>query len=154
MSSMKHCLYWQGEFMLTLQFIPFTEIESLSSDERIEKLLSIVRENKIALVEGTLHKEESAALIKKTMENINQEFRGIEFAVIYPEQNDDAMFKRLRLKLINVLLGNRRGLTIIGPASVVKEIKQDPHKIDLYTTSHEQKSRKVLKQKHNSSSKR
>ncbi|MBI5393151.1 DUF2073 domain-containing protein [Candidatus Woesearchaeota archaeon] len=131
--------------MLTLQFIPFTEIESLSSDERVGKLLSIVKENKIALVEGTLHKEESAALIKKTMKSINQDFRGIELAVLYPEQNDDAMFKRLRLKLINALLGNRRGLTIIGPASVVKEIKQDPHKIDLYTTINEQKSRKVSK---------
>ena len=32
-----------------------------------------------------------------------------------------------------MLLGNRQGLTIIGPASIVKEIKQDPDKIQLLT---------------------
>jgi len=32
-----------------------------------------------------------------------------------------------------LLLGNRSGLTIIGPANVVKEIKQDPDKIQLFT---------------------
>jgi len=34
---------------------------------------------------------------------------------------------------INLLLGDRNGITIIGPASIVKEIKKDPNKIELLT---------------------
>jgi hypothetical protein len=34
-----------------------------------------------------------------------------------------------------MVLGDRRGMTIIGPANVVQEIKQDPDKIQLFTKS-------------------
>ena len=40
---------------------------------------------------------------------------------------------KLKARMVNFLLGNRSGLTIIGPANVVKEIKQDPDKIQLLT---------------------
>ena len=32
-----------------------------------------------------------------------------------------------------MLLGDRQGLTVIGPATIVKEIKKDPNKIELLT---------------------
>jgi hypothetical protein len=35
--------------------------------------------------------------------------------------------------MLNLLLGNRQGMTIIGPATVVKEIKKDPNNIELLT---------------------
>jgi hypothetical protein len=40
------------------------------------------------------------------------------------------------------LLGDRSGLTIIGPASVVKAIKKDPNKIELYTSEKRKKRKK------------
>jgi len=119
--------------MITLQFLPYYEIEDLSSAKRIKKLLSIVREDKILLLEGRLKKDEEAELIKKTMEQIDDNFKGIELGVIYPEKKDADIFFSLKKKLINMLLGDRHGFTIIGPATVVKEIKQDPGKIQLYT---------------------
>jgi len=39
----------------------------------------------------------------------------------------------LRKNLVEFLLGDRQGLTIVGPATIVKEIKQDPDKIQLFT---------------------
>ena len=42
--------------MLTLQFVPYTEIESLSSVGRIRKLLNITKENRIVLLQGRLRK--------------------------------------------------------------------------------------------------
>ncbi len=119
--------------MLTLQFIPYGEIESLSSVGRIRKLLNIAKENKIVLLEGRLRKEEEGELIKATMEEINKDFKGIELSVIYPENKKADVFKKMKIGLINVLLGDRQGLTIIGPASVVREIKKDPDKIQLFT---------------------
>lgn len=119
--------------MLTLQFIPYTEIEHLNSDERIKKLLDVVKEDKIVILEGRLKKQEEADLIKETMENINSKFKGIELCVIYPEETDAAFFEKLKKNFINFLVGDRQGLTIIGPATIVKEIKKDPDKIQLFT---------------------
>lgn len=119
--------------MITLQFVPYHEIEGLNSQKRIKKLLSIVKENKILLLEGRLKKQEETELIKKTMEEIDDDFKGIELGVIYPDKKDADLFFRIKKQLINLLLGDRHGMTIIGPATVVKEIKQDPEKIQLLT---------------------
>ena len=70
--------------MITLQVVPFSEIQGLSSVGRIRKLLNIAKENKSVLLQGRLKKEEETELIKTTMEEINKDFKGIELAVIYP----------------------------------------------------------------------
>ncbi|MEM4336395.1 MAG: DUF2073 domain-containing protein [Candidatus Woesearchaeota archaeon] len=120
--------------MLTLEFVPYHEIENLSSIGRIKKLLKIAKENKIVLLEGRLKKEEEAELIKTTMEEINDEFKGIELAVIYPIKKEEKnLFKTFKVNLIDMIAGNRLGLTILGPASIVKAIKKDPTKIQLLT---------------------
>lgn len=119
--------------MLTLEFVPYATIEMLSSIGKIKKLLKIAKENKIVLLEGRLEKEEEAELIKTTMEEINEEFKGIELAVIDPHKSNSNGFRKIKLMLASKLLGNRQGLTIIGPANIVKEIKQDPDKIQLFT---------------------
>ena len=120
--------------MLTLEFVPYHEIENLSSIGRIKKLLKIAKENKIVLLEGRLKKEEETELIKTTMEEINEEFRGIELAVIYPTKKDEPNFLRsIKVNFIDMIAGNRLGLTILGPASIVKAIKKDPTKIQLLT---------------------
>ena len=119
--------------MLTLEFVPYYEISGLSSLGRIKKLLKIAKENKIVLLEGRLKKEEETELIKTTMEEINEGFTGIELAVIYPTKGDEGVIKTIRNGLVDMLAGDRLGLTIIGPASVVKAIKKDPTKIQLLT---------------------
>lgn len=119
--------------MVTLQFVPYTDIEQLSSIGRIRHLLNIAKQNKIVLLQGRLKKEEEAELIKVTMEEINRQFRGIELAVINPQQSLIGGFAKVKYDILGVLLGDRSGLTIIGPASVVKAISKDPNKIELYT---------------------
>lgn len=124
---------------LTLQFVPYAEIDPLSSVKRIQKLLQIVKNNKIILLEGRLRSHEEAELIRKTMEEISDKFKGIELSVINPEVADAAFMKKVKNRFMNLLLGNRRGFTIIGPATIVKEIKQDPGKIQLLMQSSKKK---------------
>jgi hypothetical protein len=125
--------------MITLQYIPYRELSDLPSAKKLKKLLTIAKENKIILMEGRLTKQEEAELIKKTMELIDDDFKGIELGVIYPDQKDFHFWEKLRSSLANVLLGDRQGLTIIGPANIVKEIKQDPEKIQLLTEPEKKK---------------
>ena len=120
--------------MVTLRFIPYTEIENMSSIGRIRKILNTAKQNKIVLLQGRLKKEEETELIKTTMEEINKEFRGIELAVINPNQASLEGFSKLKNDVIGFLLGDRQGLTIVGPANIVKAISKDPDKIELYTS--------------------
>ena len=117
--------------MLTLQFVPYEEIDGLSSSERIKKLIGMVKDERIIVLEGRLKKQEEAELIRRTMEEIDERFTGIELSVVYPDKKKKG--KSFRSGIANMLLGERQGLTILGPASVIKEIRKDPDKIQLFT---------------------
>ena len=119
--------------MLTLQFVPYEEIEGLTSNERIRKLLGMVKDERIVVLEGRLRKEEETALIKRTMEEINDRFKGIELSVVYPERRKGTLGRMLKNNITDMLLGQRQGLTVLGPASLIKEIKKDPDKIQRFT---------------------
>jgi len=119
--------------MVTLQIVPYTEIEGLSSVGKIRKLLNIAKQNKIVLLQGRLKKDEEAELIKTTMEEINKEFKGIELAVINPSQNSTGLNK-FKYDVFGLLFGDQQGLTVIGPSSIVKSIRKDPNKIELLTS--------------------
>ena len=128
--------------MVTLQFVPYHEIEDLGSARRVKKLIDIVKENKIVLLQGRLKKEEETDLIAITMEEVGDKFKGIELAVINPENKGATGIKMVRNNFFGFLLGDRQGLTVIGPASIVKEIKKDPNKIELFTKEAKAKKKK------------
>ena len=119
---------------LTLQFIPYSEIENLDSSERIKKLLKVVLTNRIVLLQGRLKSEEEVRLIEDTMAIIGhvKNFKGIELAVLSPKNETDTPWVSIvRSKIAKFLIGERESITVIGPASVVREIKRDPSKIEL-----------------------
>ena len=128
--------------MLTLQFVSYTEIATLSSAKRIQKLLKLVKDDKIVLLEGKLKSTEEAELIRKTMEEITDKFTGIEVATINRDVKNEAFFQKLRSLFINMIMGDRQGLTVIGPASLVKEIKKDPDKVQLILEEYQTKKKR------------
>lgn len=119
--------------MVTLHFVPYAEVQELSGIGKIRKLLNIAKSNKIVLLQGRLKKEEEAELIKTTMEEINKQFKGIELAVIDPAENAKDGFTKFKYDVMNLLMGQQQGLTIIGPSNIVKSIRKDPNKIELLT---------------------
>jgi len=133
--------------MITLQFMPYGEIEGLSPNRRIKKILDIVKEDKIVILEGRLNKSEETELIRRTMEQIDDSFKGIEISVVYPEARNPDIIKQIRQDLANILLGNRVGLTIVGPATIVKEIKKDLDRIQVLTEERTKPKRVMLKKR-------
>tara|TARA_Y100000034_G_C6826195_1_gene372506 strand:+ start:188 stop:574 length:387 start_codon:yes stop_codon:yes gene_type:complete len=128
--------------MLSIEFIPYSEIESLTSVGRIRKLLKLAKEKKIVLLQGRLKKDEETELIKTTMEEINKDFKGIELAVVYPEKKNVDFLNKAKNAFFNAIMGDRLGFTVIGPATVVKEIKRDPNKIQLMTGNNKRRRKK------------
>lgn len=122
--------------MLTFQFIPWEEICDLDSERKVQKLLRVVKQQKIVVMEGQLGTNEEAILIEATMELINSKFKGVEIGIITPQSiKSEEVSERIKSSLINLILGKRRGLTIVGPANIVKEIKKDPNKLQLFMTT-------------------
>ena len=117
----------------SIQFLPYSEIKDLSSNERIRKILGIVLGNSIAILQGKLKADEEARLIGDTMAMIGhvKNFKGIELAVI-SGNGKEGFFGKMRKGFVDALAGGDLGaVTIIGPATIVKEIKRNPRKIEL-----------------------
>lgn len=118
---------------LSLQFIPYSEIQELTIAQRVKKILQLVLANKIVILQGRLRPEEEARLIEDTMAMVDhiKSFRGIELALIEPDLSDKGMLVKMKHGLAKRLTGSTQALTVIGPASVIKEIKRDPKKLEL-----------------------
>ncbi len=117
--------------MLTIQFVPYNDISFMPSEQKLDKLIDIVKKNKIVVMQGRLKPVEEAGLIQKTMENVGKDFRGVELCTVYPEGKDQKFFTQIRGALLKFIMGTRDGITIIGPATIVKQIKRNPDKIEL-----------------------
>jgi hypothetical protein len=114
--------------------LPYSEIRDLDSNERVKKILGIILGNNILFLQGKLKSEEEARLIGDTMAMIGhiRDFKGIELAVI-SSNGESSFMDRLRKGLVNFLVkGDLGAITIIGPATIVKEIKRNPKKIELF----------------------
>ncbi len=118
--------------MITFKFLPYKEIEGLTTKKRIEKILSLVKENEIVLLEGRLEAEEETKLIQRTMQEVDDDFTGIEISVLHQHEVESGLFEQVKGKLIDLLLGNSYGFTLIGSAEVIKEVEQDPDKIEFF----------------------
>lgn len=118
---------------LTLEFIPYSEIRDLNSAERIKKLLAIVLNSRIIILQGRLKPDEEVRLIEDTMAIIGhvKNFKGIELAVVGNGSDSLPIFRKLTTNVAKFLVGDTAAMTIIGPASIVKEIKKNPRKIEL-----------------------
>lgn len=117
---------------LTLSFIPYSDIQRMKSQDRIKKILDIILKGRIIILQGRLETSEETGLIQATMALVGRlkGFKGVEIAVVNPSGNQ-AMLDKIKTGIARALIGQRDALTIIGPASVIKEIKRDPSKIEL-----------------------
>jgi hypothetical protein len=118
---------------LSLQVIPFSEIRGMAISERVKRILGLVINNKIVIIQGRLRAEEEARLIEDTMALVDhvKSFKGIELAVIEPELRKSSLLMKMKYEIAKTLIGDNSALTVVGPASIIKEIKKDPRKMEL-----------------------
>lgn len=118
---------------LTLHFMPYSEIAKLDSVERIKKLLKIILDNKVVILQGKLEPDEETRLIENTMIMVGniKGFKGVELAVISQDAENRSFFQKMKFGIAKVLVGQQDALTIIGPATIVKEMKKNPQKLEV-----------------------
>ncbi len=122
-----------GKKDLTIHFMPYSEIAKKNTIERIKKIMGLILDKKIIILQGKLKPDEEVRLIENSMTLIGniKDFQGIEIAAISGESENVNLFHKIRHNIAKILIGEQDAITIIGPASIVKEITQDPKKIEL-----------------------
>jgi len=118
---------------LTIHFMPYSEISNDDVISKLKKIMGLILDNKIIILQGKLRPDEEVRLIENSMTLIGniKGFQGIEIATISGEDGSESLFHKVRRNIAKILVGEQDKITIIGPASVVKDIKRDPSKIEL-----------------------
>jgi len=117
---------------LTIHFMPYSEIVHEEVIGRIKKIMGLVLQNKIIILQGRLKTDEETKLIEHTMALVGniKGFQGIEIAAISNGEHR-TLFDKVRHNIARILVGEQDAITIIGPANLVKEIKRNPKKLEL-----------------------
>ncbi len=115
---------------IQLEFISSEILKDKEGEEKVDYILDRVHENKIIVLEESLSFEDRKNLMQKDMEQIDDEFTGIEFDTL-----DDTIGKswtqNIKRKIIKMLGGKTGGLMVIGPSRLIREIKKHPQKISM-----------------------
>lgn len=112
--------------MAKIEFVLSEALMGKSEKQKVDYILNAVKKEKILVFDSALNSKEERDLIEKTMEIIDERFPGIEVSTI---GNGEAS---LKTTLIKMLGGKANGFTVIGPSSIVKQLKRDPDKLRLY----------------------
>ncbi len=112
--------------MISIEFLSTKALEGKEAKEKLQFILNIVKKgDTIVVLEESLSPEEEAKLIQLTMKQVSKTFSGIEVATLGTASYD------LKTHLVKLLGGRTSGLTVVGPSKIVKQIKKDPHKLNL-----------------------
>ena len=84
-------------------------------------------------MQGKLKPEEETRLIEDTMIMVGniKGIKGVELAVIDQDKEEMGIMSKMKFGLAKALTGQQNAMTIIGPATIVKEMKKDPKKLEV-----------------------
>jgi len=115
-----------GKRDIKIKLLPYEKL----SVTRVNTLLKDLESNTIILIDAKLTSEEEAHLIEETMKKVSTKFKGIELDSLDPVKDTD-LFAKMKSLLVELISGKKRGVTLIGPAGLVKQIKKDPQNLML-----------------------
>jgi hypothetical protein len=113
--------------MLKIKLVKYQKLKN-----EVDTVFSDLMHGSIIIVDAKLSPEEEAELIQETMKMIDDRFSGIELGSIAISHLKGNKFDKLREKFAERLLGKRMGITIIGPAKIVRRIEKHPEELLVY----------------------
>lgn len=109
---------------VTIEFLSRDKLSSNNFEEKLQLILEKVRDDAVLVLEESWTPEEKRELIQNSMQEVNEEFPGVEFMGLAGEPSKVSKAKRLFFqKVLNEEY--RRGLTIVGNSRVMEKIKEE-----------------------------
>ncbi len=112
-----------------VQILSYDLLKKFDSEKKLDKILGVVKKGDVVLLEGRLTPNEETNLMTHALKNISGKFPGIEIAFL--ESSTSTLLEKIKNNVLKVLIGNRIGLTVVGPSKVIKEIKMNPDKLEI-----------------------
>ncbi|MGV8151148.1 MAG: OapB/ArvB family protein [Candidatus Woesearchaeota archaeon] len=113
--------------MIKIRYLSISRLSSLDMNSKIDLILEHAKNNEIMIIDGRLKSREEAELIRRTMVDLGENFEvfnGLEMASLYDNNSHGSGIRGLFKK-------KSGGITIIGPAAIIDEMKHHPNHIEL-----------------------
>jgi hypothetical protein len=114
-----------------LEFVSSEAFLGKDEREKIRMIMDAVKKDKILVLEGAISPDEQKWLIAATMEAVTKDFSGVEIATIGDDVPSTSAFGAIRTGLLKALGGKPSGITVIGPANLVKQVRKDPTRLNV-----------------------
>ncbi|NMI89196.1 DUF2073 domain-containing protein [Nanohaloarchaea archaeon] len=109
---------------VTIEFLSKKKLQEDSFDEKVDSIITRVKENAVVVLEEGWSPEEERYLIEHAMEEVDEEFPGIEFLGL--NERDSKIHKAKRMFYEKVLNEKyRQGITIVGNSRVMERVKKE-----------------------------
>ena len=109
---------------VTIEFLSRDKLSAKGFEEKLELVLEKVRDNSVLVLEESWTPEEKRNLIENSMEEVDDDFPGVEFLGL---DSDENTFDKMRNLFYEKILDQkyRKGLTIVGNSRVMEKIKEE-----------------------------
>jgi hypothetical protein len=109
---------------VTIEFLSRDKLSHKEFDDKLEVVLEKVRDNSVLVLEESWTPEEKRELIQNSMEEVDDDFPGVEFMGL---DSADNKFDKMRNMFYEKILDQkyRKGLTIVGNSRVMEKIKEE-----------------------------
>jgi len=125
---------------LKMDFVSSETLNGKTGQKKINFILSKVKDGSILVVNGVLTPDEEMGLIKETMRRVDDGFPGIEVCSLKKQLKGWKQFfdtlsngkEKFSSSVWSGLTGKptkkrlKTGMTLIGPAKIIKNIKKNP----------------------------
>lgn len=114
----------EGSSGVTIEFLSKTKLQDKTFDEKVDSIIGKVKDNAVLVLEEGWSPEEERHLIENAMEEIDEDFPGIEFLGLTDRDSRIHRAKRMFYeKVMNEKY--REGITIVGNSRVMERVKKE-----------------------------
>lgn len=111
---------------LRVKVLPYESIK----EGGLKEILKDVRENTLIMIDAKLSVDQETYIIQETMKKISDRFPGIELSSMELSHDKGSMpLGNLKNRILEMLMGKKRGITIIGSARIIKKIEKNPQNL-------------------------
>ncbi len=113
-----------GKDGVTIEFLAKDKLTGDTFDEKLDSVLEKVKDNYVLVLEEGWTPDEKRSLIQASMEEIDDDFPGVEFLGL---DSSNTRFDRAKELFYNRVLDReyREGLTIVGNSRVMEKVKEE-----------------------------
>lgn len=128
-----------GEDGVTIEFLSKEKLNSVEFEEKLDLVLEKVRNNAVLVLEESWTPSEKRELIKTSMEEVDDDFPGVEFMGL---NSENTRLGKARNFVYDKFLNEdyRRGITIVGNSRVMEKIKEEKDTVSFLAKMEEESS--------------